>query len=216
MARSRKKVKPLFSNVELLAIPRTEGARQEITSKGERAVRENYTTLRDIALKRLKRAQARGYMTGREPFAKLADITSAQDLAIEYANVSKFLLSPESTAKGREAREEKVVKKLNKRGLDFVNKKNVADFGKFMGVMREIYSDKMPDGAKQLYLDSDTLADYYDAMRESTREKVRNIYGERETLGKENGKDRADLDPAVKKSRDSIKKAFEKWKRKRR
>ncbi len=211
------RVKPLFSNIELLAIPRTEGVMADINQKGQNAVRANYTTLRDIAQKRLKRAQAAGYMTDREPFAKLADIKDKRDLAAEYANISRFLLSPDSTAKGREKRNEKAVARLNARGIDFVNKQNVADFGKFLGIMREIYSQEQPGGAKALYIDSDDLADYYSAMRESTRGKIRDLYKDRHKLGKDAaGRDNPELDPETKRARDSVKRAFEKWKRKRR
>lgn len=211
------KVKPLFSNIELLAIPRTEGVMAEITQKGQKEVRAMYTTLRDIAQKRLKRAQAAGYMTDREPFAKLADIKEKRDLAAEYATVSRFLLSPDSTAKGREKRNEKAVARLNARGIDFVNKQNVADFGKFLGVMREIYSQEQPGGAKALYIDSDDLADYYSAMRESTRGKIRDLYKDRHKLGKDAaGRDDPELDKETKRARDSVKRAFEKWKKKRR
>ena len=210
------KVKPLFSNIELLAIPRTEGVMAEINQKGQNTVRAMYTTLRDIAQKRLKRAQAAGYMTDREPFAKLADIKEKRDLAAEYATVSRFLLSPDSTAKGREKRNEKAVARLNARGIDFVNKQNVADFGKFLGVMREIYSQEQPGGAKALYIDSDDLADYYSAMRESTRGKIRDLYKDRHKLGKDAaGRDDPELDPETKRARDSVKRAFEKWKRRR-
>lgn len=211
------RIKPLFSNIELLAIPRTEGVMVDINQKGQNAVRANYTTLRDIAQKRLKRAQAAGYMTDKEPFAKLADIKDKRDLAAEYANISRFLLSPDSTAKGREKRNEKAVARLNARGIDFVNKKNVADFGKFLGVMREIYSQEQPGGAKALYIDSDDLADYYTAMRESTHSKIRDLYRDRHKLGKDAaGRDDPDLDPETKRARDSVKRAFEKWKKKRR
>ena len=200
------RIKPLFSNIDLLAIPRTEGVMVDINQKGQNAVRANYTTLRDIAQKRLKRAQAAGYMTDKEPFAKLADIKDKRDLAAEYANISRFLLSPDSTAEGRAKREEKVVTRLKARGIDFVNKNNVADFGKFLGVMREIYSQEQPGGAKALYLDSDTMADYYTAMRP-----------ERHKLGKDAaGRDDPELDPETKRARDSVKRAFEKWKKKRR
>lgn len=210
------KVKSLFSNIELLAIPRTEGVMAEINQKGQNTVRAMYTTLRDIAQKRLKRAQAAGYMTDREPFAKLADIKEKRDLAAEYATVSRFLLSSDSTAKGREKRNEKAVARLNARGIDFVNKKNVADFGKFLGVMREIYSQEQPGGAKALYIDSDDLADYYSAMRESTRGKIRDLYKDRHKLGKDAaGRDDPELDPETKRARDSVKRAFEKWKRRR-
>ena len=211
------RIKPLFSNVELLAIPRTEGVMVDINQKGQNAVRANYTTLRDIAQKRLKRAQKAGYMTDKEPFAKLSDIKDKRDLAAEYANISRFLLSPDSTAAGREKREEKVVARLKSRGIDFVNKKNVADFGKFLGVMREIYSQEQPGGAKALYIDSDDLADYYAAMRESTRSKIRDLYRDRHKLGKDAaGRDDPELDPETKRARESIKRAFEKWKKKRR
>ena len=211
------RVKPLFSNIELLAIDRTEGVMVEINQKGQNVVRGMYTTLRDIAQKRLKRAQAAGYMTDREPFAKLADIKDKRDLAAEYANISRFLLSPNSTAKGREKRNEKAVARLNARGIDFVNKQNVADFGKFMGVMRDIFSQEQPGGAKALYIDSDDLADYYSAMRESTRGKIRDLYNERDKLGKDAaGRNNPELDPETKRARDSVKRAFEKWKKKRR
>lgn len=211
------RIKPLFSNIELLAIPRTEGVMIDINQKGQNAVRANYTTLRDIAQKRLKRAQAAGYMTDKEPFAKLSDIKDKRDLAAEYANISRFLLSPDSTAEGREKRNEKAVARLNARGIDFVNKKNVADFGKFLGVMREIYSQEQPGGAKALYIDSDDLADYYSAMRESTHSKIRDLYRDRHKLGKDAaGRDDPELDPETKRARDSVKRAFEKWKKKRR
>ena len=210
------RVKPLFSNIELLAIPRTEGVMAEINQKGQNTVRGMYTTLRDIAQKRLKRAQAAGYMTDREPFAKLADIKDKRDLAAEYATISRFLLSPDSTAMGREKRNEKAVARLNARGIDFVNKQNVADFGKFLGVMREIYSQEQPGGAKALYIDSDDLADYYSAMRESTRGKIRDLYKDRHKLGKDAaGRDDPELDPETKRARDSVKRAFEKWKKRR-
>ncbi len=210
------RVKSLFSNIELMAIPRSEGVMAEINQKGQNVVRAMYTTLRDIAQKRLIRAQAAGYMTDREPFAKLADIKDKRDLAAEYANISRFLLSPDSTAKGREIRNEKAVARLNARGIDFVNKQNVADFGKFMGVMREIYSQEQPGGAKALYIDSDDLADYYSAMRESTRGKIRDLYKDRHKLGKDAaGRDDPELDPETKRARDSVKRAFEKWKRRR-
>lgn len=210
------RITPLFSNIELLAIPRTEGVMTDINQKGQAAVRANYTTLRDIAQKRLKRAQAAGYMLDKEPFAKLADIKDKRDLAAEYATISRFLLSPDSTAAGREKREEKAVERLNARGIDFVNKKNVADFGKFLGVMREIYSQEQPGGAKALYIDSDDLADYYSAMRESTRGKIRDLYRDRHKLGKDAaGRDDPELDPETKRARDSVKRAFEKWKRRR-
>lgn len=212
-----KRVDPLFSTIDLLAIPRTEGVMADIKQKGQNAVRANYTTLRDIAQKRLKRAQKAGYMIDKEPFAKLADIKDKRDLAAEYATVSRFLLSADSTAAGREKKQEKAVKTLQKRGLDFVTTKNVADFGKFLGVMREIYSTEQPDGAKALYLDSDDLADYYSAMRESTASKIRDLYRDRKKLGKDAaGRDDPDLDPATKKARDSVKRAFEKWQRRRR
>lgn len=212
-----KRVDPLFSTIDLLAIPRTEGVMADIKQKGQNAVRANYTTLRDIAQKRLKRAQKDGYMIDKEPFAKLADIKDKRDLAAEYATVSRFLLSADSTAAGREKKQEKAVKTLQKRGLDFVTTKNVADFGKFLGVMREIYSTEQPDGAKALYLDSDDLADYYSAMRESTASKIRDLYRDRKKLGKDAaGLDDPDLDPATKKARDSVKRAFEKWQRRRR
>ena len=210
------RIKPLFSNVELLAIPRTEGVMVDINQKGQNAVRANYTTLRDIAQKRLKRAQKAGYMTDKEPFAKLSDIKDKRDLAAEYATISRFLLSPDSTAAGREKREEKVVARLKSRGIDFVNKKNVADFGKFLGVMRDIYSQEQPGGAKALYIDSDDLADYYSAMRESTRAKIRDLYRDRHKLGKDTaGRDSPELDPETKRTRDSVKRAFEKWKKRR-
>lgn len=125
----------------------------------EREVRKEYTRLRDISQKRLKRLAAAGYTNTEvyqrnyRHYPKLKDIKSKSELAQRLSDLSRFVASSQSTVKGIKEREKKVLKTLKKSGYKYVNESNLSDFGEFM----EYYRDAMYD----MEYDSGDSADLY-------------------------------------------------------
>lgn len=105
-------------------------------------VRREYTRLRDIAQKRLKRIEAASkgatdwtrtetYKTYRNGVPKLSDI-SREHLPYELAKLSRWVESEYSKIGYLKKRMRSSIKKLHERGYDFVNERNFLDFTEFM------------------------------------------------------------------------------------
>lgn len=131
----------------------------------KREVRKEYTRLRDIAQKRLKRLAAAGYETtdvykkNVKHYPKLKAIRTESELAQRLSDLSRFVGSTQSTVKGLKEREKKVLKTLKKNGYKYVNESNLSDFGEFM----EYYRDAMYD----LEYDSGDAADLYTVVEKN-------------------------------------------------
>ena len=131
----------------------------------EREVRKEYTRLRDISQKRLKRIAAAGYentdvyQKNVKHYPKLKDIKSKSELAQRLSDLSRFVGSTQSTVKGLKEREKKVLKTLKKSGYKYVNESNLSDFGDFM----EYYRDALYD----LEYDSGDAADLYTVVEKN-------------------------------------------------
>lgn len=122
-------------------------------------VRKEYTRLRDIAQKRLKRLEAAGYADTQayklniKHYPKLKDIKTDYELIGRLSDLSRFILSKMSTVSGRREVEEKTLETLHLHGYEFVNSSNLKDFGKFM----EEYRNQKLD----MIYDSGDAADLY-------------------------------------------------------
>ena len=131
----------------------------------EREVRKEYTRLRDISQKRLKRIAAAGYentdvyQKNVKHYPKLKDIKSKSELAQRLSDLSRFVGSTQSTVKGLKEREKKVLKTLKKSGYKYINEFNLSDFGDFM----EYYRDALYD----LEYDSGDAADLYTVVEKN-------------------------------------------------
>lgn len=129
----------------------------------EREVRKEYTRLRDISQKRLKRLAAAGYtdtevyQRNYRHYPKLKDIKSKSELAQRLSDLSRFVASSQSTVKGIKEREKKVLETLHENDYDFVNEGNLKDFGEFM----KLYRDEMMDSAG---FDSGDAAELYSVI----------------------------------------------------
>lgn len=125
----------------------------------ERQLRKLYTELRDIANKRIKRAQRAGYgqniviRQGAKKIPKISEIGSAAELHYRIGETAMLLENPQSTITGLERLEQAKLETLVRHGYDFVNERNLQDFGRFMEWVRTYYQD-------QLY-DSDAVARLY-------------------------------------------------------
>lgn len=97
-------------------------------------LRKEYSRLRSIAQKRIGRIEksAIPFTKGARPyFSKLINIVTERDFVREYAELSRFIESPSSTAKGRRERRDKTIDTLQKRGFN-VDKSNYMQFLNFI------------------------------------------------------------------------------------
>lgn len=123
------------------------------------AVRKEYTRLRDISQKRLKRLKAAGlddtqaYLRNYKHYPKLKDIKSDSELAARLSDLSRFITAKGSTVSGQKDIMKKSLSTLHDTGYTFVNEGNFRDFGKFM----EEYRNQMLD----MSYDSGDAAELY-------------------------------------------------------
>lgn len=114
--------------------------------EGERAARKEYTRLRNIAQKRIKRLASDPLLKRLESvretistgFPTLAEIgKSKQALAGHLSGLRKFLSAEESTVYGARRRFERNVEKAREAAGDFVGDESYPDFDRFMRFARE-------------------------------------------------------------------------------
>jgi hypothetical protein len=152
-------------------------AKLEAGGSLEKEVRKEYTRLRDISQKRLKRLAAAGYTNTEvyqrnvNHYPKLKDIKTKSELAQRLSDLSRFVGSSQSTVKGIKSREQKTLETLKESGYTFVNESNLKDFGDFMEQYRDQLLDMDYDSgdAAELYrivekhnLDPDKVAEDFE------------------------------------------------------
>lgn len=127
---------------------------QEIEAGNERAVRKEYTRLRDISQKRLKRLAKAGYADTETykrnvaHYPKLKDVRSRYDLAQRLSDLARFIESARSTVSGMKSSRRKALETFEEHGYDFVNKSNLDDFGAFMEEYRNQKLDQEYDSGE--------------------------------------------------------------------
>lgn len=134
-----------------------------------KAMRSEYSELRKIANKRIKRAQAKGELMDVEQFQTTKSIMSGADsnvnLVKSYNEVVKFLNSKRSTAKGREEIRKKTRETLQKLGYQGITEENDKLFGEFMNEWRAKYEQDTTVG-KKLFGDSEMASEFFDRISE--------------------------------------------------
>ncbi len=126
-----------------------QGGKQET-----RDIRKEYTRLRDIAQKRIKR----GGLNVQIP--KLRDLSGNAELAKHFAALNRFIASETSTAKGRERIKQREIETLERHKFYGINTKNVNDFNRFMEWYRNKYTAELPEGRKMIF-DSDMAVEIF-------------------------------------------------------
>ena len=130
--------------------------------EAEAAVRKEYTRLRDISQKRLKRmgstmwADTQTYKRNVNHYPKLKDIQSTSELAARLSDLSRYIETQTSTVSGMERQMKKSLATLHKSGYGFVNRENYLSFGKFMEEYRLQKLDEI--------YDSGDAAETFDAL----------------------------------------------------
>ena len=152
--------------VQYIDRPKTESVRLE----HERALRAEYSRLRSMAQKRVKRAFEKGETAESlrlpvQEFPKLKEIKSNADLARALSQVTRWTTSKYSTAKGREQIAQKTAQSMQKLGYEGVTPQNVNKFNQFMEQMRRKYEEDTPEG-RVMFIGSDFLVEAFDELRE--------------------------------------------------
>lgn len=112
--------------------------RTYIKENGVADIRKEYTRLRDISQKRLKRmgstmwARTRTYKRNVNHYPLLKDIKSEAELASRLSDLSRFISRKTGTVSGMEAQMRKALKTLHENQYNFVTRENYLDFGEFM------------------------------------------------------------------------------------
>lgn len=133
----------------------------------ERALRKEYTRLRKIANKRLKRLQASEYKEtdlAKEYAGGFAILAEVEDLPRELTQLARFVASERSSITGLKRIDKQTISTLQEHGYTFVNSKNVRQFGAFMEEMRQA-------GYSKLY-SSEFLANWWSEKGGSKRDNV--------------------------------------------
>lgn len=136
--------------------------RVEMKAGNMKAIRKEYTRLRDISQKRLKRMgksmfkDTQMYKRNVHHYPLLKDIQSEAELAARLSDLSRFITSQTSTVSGMKKQMERSLATLHEHDYNFVTKENFISFGKFM----EEYRFQKLD---EIY-DSGDAAETYDAL----------------------------------------------------
>lgn len=125
------------------------------------AMRREYSKMRDIAQKRIKRLKKSEFTITFEAYAegvpKLSEFTDKKHgirekgaFATELSRLSRFLASPGSSVQGRIKMRKESIKSLHKSGYTFVNEKNYKKFAAFMERYRALKLDSIYDSDEVL------------------------------------------------------------------
>ena len=123
-----------------------------------REMKREYTRMRDIAQKRIKRLAeseftgSEAYKSHRQGFKKISDI-DRRDFAKEFSDLSKFISAKGGSVSGQRSIRQKTMQRFQEQGID-VNKSN---YDYFIRVLNEMRSQKLVYG-------SDTAKETADLM----------------------------------------------------
>lgn len=132
----------------------------------DRTIRAEYTRLRDIAQKRIKRlgqsewASTELYRKYRGGFPKLSEISNNTNLSYKLSELARFVSAKTTTVSGLRQQRARSLKQLHKHGYTFVNEKNFRRFGEFMELYRETTAarkQRPSDMIVELYFQTERL-----------------------------------------------------------
>lgn len=127
-------------------------------------IRKEYTRLRDIAQKRIKRLgqsefkDTEAYQKYKQGFPKLKDIKNETQLAYMLSALHKYVASNQTVSALRKQRKESL-KTLHRHKYNYVNEKNYQKFANFMEDYRQAQLDRKAWGSP------DTADLYYQVER---------------------------------------------------
>ena len=125
-------------------------------------MRAEYTRMRDVAQKRIKRLgkqfpESKAYQTHQKGFAKLKDL-DPRDFAKAFSELAKFVKAKGSTVTGQKQIKEKTIKTWQDQGLN-LNSKN---YDKTIKILEEMRKQKIVYGSDKAVELADSMLDLDD------------------------------------------------------
>ena len=125
----------------------------------ERTLRQEYTRMRDVAQKRIKRLQkefseSKAYQSNRDGFTKLKDL-DPRDLPKAFSELAKFVRAKSSSVSGQREIRKKTIETWNAQGLKLNNR----NYKKAIKILEEMRKQKLTYG-------SDKVVELADSMLE--------------------------------------------------
>ena len=154
-------------NVEALTWQYDEYYPYKLEQLDERALRKEYSRLREIANRRLERLLASEYKEidlAKEYAGGFAILAEVEDLPRELTMLARFVASERSSVTGLKRIDKQTISTLHQHGYTFVNSKNVRQFGAFMEEMRQA-------GLSKIY-SSEFIATWWSEKGASMRDNV--------------------------------------------
>lgn len=126
------------------------------------AMRAEYTRMRDVAQKRIKRLgkqfpESKAYQTHQKGFAKLKEL-DPRDFPKAFAELAKFVKAKGSTVTGQKQIKEKTIKTWQDQGLN-LNSKN---YDKTIKILEEMRKQKIVYGSDKAVELADSMLDLDD------------------------------------------------------
>lgn len=126
------------------------------------SMRAEYTRMRDVAQKRIKRLgkqfpESKAYQTHEKGFAKLKDL-DPRDFPKAFAELAKFVKAKGSTVTGQKQIKEKTIKTWQEQGLN-LNRKN---YDKVIKILEEMRRRKIVYGSDKAVELADSMLDFDD------------------------------------------------------
>ena len=122
-------------------------------------MRQEYTRMRDVAQKRIKRLQkefseSKAYQSNRDGFTKLKDL-DPRDLPKAFSELAKFVRAKSSSVSGQREIRKKTIETWNAQGLKLNNR----NYKKAIKILEEMRKQKLTYG-------SDKVVELADSMLE--------------------------------------------------
>lgn len=147
----------------------------------ERALRKEYSRLREIANRRLQRLLASEYKEidiAKEYAGGFAILAEVDDLPRELTKLARFVASERTSVTGLKRIDKQTIETLHEHGYEFVNAKNVRQFGSFMEEMRQA-------GLSKLY-SSEFIATWWSEKGRGISDNINNLKREFEKYVNQN------------------------------
>ena len=117
-------------------------------------MQRDYSYLRKIANKRLSRfagtefEDAKSYLKNKDRFVPLKQIKSERDLRYKLYELNKFIRAESSTVTGLKRIRNRAIETAHERGMTWLNKSNIKQFGEYMDFLRSKYGAKQFDSER--------------------------------------------------------------------
>lgn len=139
-------------------------------------LRKEYSRLRQVANKRLKRMEGTEYQKSQTYLRNKGKYTTLEQIekeALKYAknlpleaqqkyvdshvakkmsDLYKYLTAKTGTIRGMQRVENELIETLHEKGLTFINKKNIRQFGEYMEYLRILHGNRMFDSERAVDL----------------------------------------------------------------